>query len=214
MNPCHYALGNHTTALLRLLPWGGHPRHYATLCGRVSNNPVALYHPLPYGRRAAPSKKDGGALEGKVNNYATPCKDNTVTSGRRDRSPPSPSALCDHPHRPQRHPGHCITIPDVVEACGDETPPRWLLYPRTASRQRHPRTLTRALAEQETSTPPPSKSLLDAHRTRHDAPLEARFARTAVYSATLYTMPLHVDEIVQHACKLPHPWPIKKGAVP
>jgi hypothetical protein len=118
-----------------------------------------------------------------------------VTSGRRDRSPPSPSALCDHPRRPRRHPGHCITIPDAMEACGDGTPPRQLLYPRTASRQRHPRVLTRAVAAQETSTPPPSKPLLDAHRTRHDAPPEARFARTAVYSVTLYTMPLHVDGI-------------------
>jgi hypothetical protein len=27
----------------------------------------------------------------------------------------------------RRHPGHCITIPDVVEACGDRTPPRRLL---------------------------------------------------------------------------------------
>jgi hypothetical protein len=25
---------------------------------------------------------------------------------------------------PRRHPGHCITIPDAVEACGEGTPPR------------------------------------------------------------------------------------------
>jgi hypothetical protein len=117
-----------------------------------------------------------------------------VTSGRRDRSPPSPSALCDHPHRPQRHPGHSITILDAVEACGNGTPPRQLLYPRTSSRQRHPRVLTRADAEQETSTSPPSKPLLDAHRTCHDAPPDARFAKTAVYSVALYAMPSHVDE--------------------
>jgi hypothetical protein len=143
-----------------------------------------------------------------------PCKDDTVMLGRRDRSPPSPSALCDHPRSPQRHPGSCITIPDAVEACGDGTPPRQLLYPHTASRQRHPRVLTRAVTEQETSTPPPSKPLLDAHRTRHDAPPDARLARTSVYSATLYTTHLHVDEIVRHACKLSPPWPIKGGAVP
>jgi hypothetical protein len=59
-------------ALLRQLPWRGHPRHYATLCNMVSNNPMALCHPLLYGRRAAPSRKDGGALEGKVNSYAAP----------------------------------------------------------------------------------------------------------------------------------------------
>jgi hypothetical protein len=37
-----------------------------------------------------------------------------VTSGQRDRSPPSPSVLCDHPRRPQHHPEHCITIPNTV----------------------------------------------------------------------------------------------------
>jgi hypothetical protein len=134
--------------------------------------------------------------------------------GRRDRSPPSPSALCDHPRRPRRHPGHCIAIPDAVEACGDGVPPRQLLYPRTASRQQNPRVFTWAVAEQETATPPPSKPLLGAHRTRHDASPEARFVRTAVYSVTLYTVPLHVGEIVRHACKLPPPWPIKGGEVP
>jgi hypothetical protein len=50
--------------------------------------------------------------------------------------------------------------------------------------------------------------------TRHDALPEAGFARTAVYSMALYTMPLHVGEIVWHACKLLPPWPIKGGAVP
>jgi hypothetical protein len=80
----------------------------------ASGNPVALCHPLPYGRRAAPSKEDGGALEGKTNDDSTPAQDYVVTSGWRDRSPPSPSVLCDHPRGPQHHPGHCITIPNTV----------------------------------------------------------------------------------------------------
>jgi hypothetical protein len=86
--------------------------------------------------------------------------------------------------------------------------------PRRASRQRHPRISARATAERATPTPPPSKLLLDGHRARHDVPPEARFARTAVYSTTLCTMPPHVDNTVRHACKLPPPWPIKGGAVP
>jgi hypothetical protein len=86
--------------------------------------------------------------------------------------------------------------------------------PCTASCQRHPRVLTRAVAEQETSTPPPSKPLLDAHKTRHDVPPEVRFARTTVYSVALYTMPSHVARIVRHACKLLPPCPIKGEAVP
>jgi hypothetical protein len=176
------------------------PWHYATH-SRTANAPH-------------PRKRTVGPSKGRRITTPRPCKDNAVTSGQRDRSPPSPSTLCDHPRHPQRHLGHCITIPYAVEACGDGTPPRQLLYPRTGSRQLHSRVLTRAVAEQETSTPPPSKPLLDAHRTRHDAPPEARFVRMVVYSTMLYTMPLHVDEIVRHACKLPPPWLIKGGAVP
>jgi hypothetical protein len=131
--------------------------------------------PTPVRLAPTPSKKTAEPSKAKRTTTPRPCKDNVVASGRRDRSPPSPSAMCDHPRRPQRHPDHCITIPDAVEACGDGTPPRQLLYPCTASRQRLPRVLTRAAAEQETSTPPPSKLLLDAHRTRHDAPPDARF---------------------------------------
>jgi hypothetical protein len=86
--------------------------------------------------------------------------------------------------------------------------------PRRASRQRRSRVLTRTTIEQVTPTLPPSKPLLGTHRTRHDALPDARFDRTAVYSVTLYIMPLHVDEIVRHTCKLSPPWPIKGGAVP
>jgi hypothetical protein len=86
--------------------------------------------------------------------------------------------------------------------------------PRTASRQLHPRISTRAATEQKTPMPPPSKPLLDGYRTRHDVPPEARFARTAIYSTALHTMTSHVARTVQHACKLPPPWSIKKGAVP
>jgi hypothetical protein len=75
-------------------------RHCVTLCGVVSNRPAALYQPLPYGRRAAPSKRDGKTLEGVTRYYSEPTRDDAVTSGQWELSPPSPSALCDHPcHR-------------------------------------------------------------------------------------------------------------------
>jgi hypothetical protein len=101
-------------ALLRRLPRRGHPRRCATLCGMVSNNPVALCHPLSYGRRVAPSKKDGRALEGETYDYSTPTQDCVVTSGQWERSPPSPSALCDHPrHR------------DAISATASPSPTLW-----------------------------------------------------------------------------------------
>jgi hypothetical protein len=100
------------------------------LCNTVrrgQQQPCTADAPHPRKRMAEPSK-------GRRTTTPRPCKDNAVMSGRWARSPPSPSALCGHPRRPQRHPGHCITIPDAVEACDDGTPPRQLLYPRTASR--------------------------------------------------------------------------------
>jgi hypothetical protein len=78
------------------------------MCGVVSNRPAALYHPLPYGRRPAPSKKDGGTLEGITHNYSAPARDGVVTSSQWERSPSSTSALCGHP-------GHYTTILDAVE---------------------------------------------------------------------------------------------------
>jgi hypothetical protein len=126
-NPCHDALGNHTPALLRQFPRRGHPRHCATLCGMAGDNPVTLYCLHSYGRHAAPSRKDSGALEGKTKDYAVPAQGQRHDVGPAGRSPPLPSALRDHPRRPQHYPGHCIIIPDTAGACGDRTPPRRLL---------------------------------------------------------------------------------------
>jgi hypothetical protein len=80
----------------------------------ASNNPVALCHPLPYGRRAAPSIKDGGALEGKTSDCSTPVLDYAVTSGQWERSPLSPSVLCDYTrHR------------DAISATASPSPTLW-----------------------------------------------------------------------------------------
>jgi hypothetical protein len=144
---------------------------------------------------------------------STLAKDYVVTSGQRDRSPPSPSVMCDHPRRPNTIPGTASPSPT--------------LWGYGATRHRHascsaPYGLPSAAPSSqctdenstETPTPPPSKPLLGGHRARHDAPLEARFARTAVHSVVMCTIPAHVARIVWHACKLPPPWPIKGGAVP
>jgi hypothetical protein len=119
-------------------------------------------------------------------------------------------------------PRHCsansrgATIPATVRryAAWSATAPRHCTtHSRTADAP-HPRILTRTALERATFMPPPSKPLLDAHRTRHDAPPEARFARTTVYSMALYAIPPHVARTVWHACKLLPPWPIKGGAAP
>jgi hypothetical protein len=168
----------------------------------VSNNPMALCHPLPYGRRAAPSRKDGGALEGKVNSYAAPVQEQrrdarsagpviSVAIGPVRPSPPSPTPsqpLHRHPRRRGSVRRRDTTTPAVV-------PPYGLASTAPSSPHRGgPRT-----GDLYTAT---LEAVPDAYRTRHDALLEERFTRTTVYSATLYTMPLHVGEIVRHACKL------------
>jgi hypothetical protein len=162
----------------------------------ASDNPVALCHPLSYGQPTAPSKEDGRALEGKTDDYDTPAQDYVMTSGRRDLSAPSPSLLCGHPRRRQHHPRHCITIPNTVGGMGRQDAATPAVVCPAASRHPHPRAYVRATTKWATPTTPPSKPLLDGYRARHDAPPDARFARTAVYSTTLYTMPLHVDKTV------------------
>jgi hypothetical protein len=40
----------------------------------ASNNPMALCHPLPYGRHATPSKEDDRTLEEETDDYAAPAQ--------------------------------------------------------------------------------------------------------------------------------------------
>jgi hypothetical protein len=145
--------------------------------------------------------------------YSTLAQDYVVTSGQRDRSPPSSSVLCGHPRRP-------ITIPGTAS-------PSPTLWGYGATRRRHASCcapyglLSAAPSSRRTDddstedfNTPPSKLLLGGHRACHNAPSEARFARTAIHSVVMCTIPPHVARTVRHACKLPPPWPIKGGVVP
>jgi hypothetical protein len=168
---------------------GSTPRHCATH-SRTTGMP---HHRK---RMAEPSKGDGRLSRTRTG----PCRD----VGRTPDVTISPV----RPSQPLQCHSRC---------CGNTQ--RWDIatptaVPRAASRQWHPQISTRAATERATPTPLPSKSFLDGYRARHDIPPEARFARTAVYSTTLDTMPPHVDKTVRHTCKLPPPWPIKAGAVP
>jgi glyoxylase-like metal-dependent hydrolase (beta-lactamase superfamily II) len=167
------------------------------LYSMAGDSPVALCRPLPYDRRAAPSKDGGGALEWKTDDYSTPTQDYAVTSCQRDWSPPSLSVLCGHLRRPtpsqalHHHLLHCGGTGRLDAATPAAVRP-------AASRQPHPRANVRTTTKRATPAPPPSKPLLDGYRVRHDAPPNARFARTAVYSVALYAMPPYVDKIVRH----------------
>jgi hypothetical protein len=160
------------------------PWHYATH-SRTTDVP----HPRK--RAAEPSKR-------RRVTTPRPRKDNAVTSNRRDPSPQSPSALCDHPRRPQHHPGHCITISCTVGGTGRQDATTSAAVRPAASRQPHPRANVLTMTKWVTPTPPPSKPLVDGYRRRHDALPDARFARMAAYSTVLYAIPPHVDRTVRH----------------
>jgi hypothetical protein len=179
----------------------------------VSNHPVALYHPLPYGRHTTPLKKDGGTLEGKTHDYSSSARDDAMTSGQWERSPLSPSALCDRPRHRDAIPATASPYPTLWKhaATGHRNAGHCALYGLMSTTPSSPHADGPRTSNLYAT---PSKPLLDAHRTRHDSPPEAGFAKTVVYSTALYAMPTHIGEIVRHDCKLPPPWPIEGGAVP
>jgi hypothetical protein len=138
------------------------------LCDKASVNSVTLCHPLPYGRRAAPSKEDGRTLEKGTDTYPAPTQDNVVTSDQWSASPPSPPAMCGHPR-------HCATI------SGTAAPSPMLWEPGT-TRHRHahccaPYGLPSAAPSSQRTDgdqkgsphSAPSKPLRGGDRTYHDA---------------------------------------------
>jgi hypothetical protein len=155
--------------------------------GTVPPTPVRpTRRTLERGRRS-PRMEDGRllhALTGLRRDAGPTGPVTSVAIGPMRPSPSSPTPSRALHHHPQHcgggGGGHNATTPGVVGP--------------VASRQPHPRAYVRATTKQATPTTPPSKLLLDGYMARHDAPPDVRFARTAVYSTTLYTMPLHVDK--------------------
>jgi hypothetical protein len=137
------------------------------------------------------------ALEGgpaaPLNIFSVLTQDHAMMSGRRDRSPPSLSTLCDHPR-------HCCATPGTVTAsrrCWDvrgQDVATTATVPRTGPPSTAPSNWPTTAAGRPTATSPPSKPLLYRHRTRYDASTGAGFARTAVSSAALLAIPPHVGK--------------------
>jgi hypothetical protein len=135
-----------------------------------------------------------------------------VTSGRRDRSSPSLSALCGHPR-------HCRTTPDTVaisQRCWDvrgQDIATTATVPRTDPCQRHPRTDP----PRRQSTNRYTAALEAAPVRAQDAPRRLNRSRIRQDGRQLRSTVRHTftrREIVRHACKLLPPWPIKEGAPP
>jgi hypothetical protein len=167
---------------------GGHPRRCSSTrqqgqCQLRDTMPPAL---VQLTRRAL----EGGPVT-PSNIFYVLMQDHAVTSGRRDRSSPSLSALCGHPR-------HCRTTPDVVatsQRCWDvraQDIATTATVSCTDFPSRTPSSWPTTVAGQPTTAPQPSKLLLYEHRTHHDASTGAGFARTTVSSDALFAIPLHV----------------------
>jgi hypothetical protein len=148
-----------------------------------------------------------------ANAFSMTTPDYTVTSGQRERSSPSPSALCDHPR-------HCNATSGTVT-----TSPTLLKHARTGRRH------ARHYASYDLPLTAPSSWPAGSGRTAN------------LYATTLEATPIQAQDsprrpnrseirqdghqlrgtarhaftrrrIVWHTCKLHPPWLIKGGVVP
>jgi hypothetical protein len=148
-----------------------------------------------------------------ANAFSMTTQDNTVTSGRQERSSPSLSALCGHPRHCSATSGNAATSPTLLERtgtgrryachCTSYRPP--LTAPsrrptgdsRTANLYATTHEVAPVRAQDMPRRPNRSKIRQDSHQlrgiTRH------AFTRR---------------RIVWHTCKLLSPWPIKGRAIP
>jgi hypothetical protein len=178
--------------LFRQLPGGGHPRRCSALCGKASISSVTLCR-LPLTANTPHPRGGGGWAATPSNIFYVLLQDHTVTLGRRDRSSPLLSALCGHPR-------HCRTTLDAVatsQCCWDvrgQDIATMANVPLTGFPSTAPSNWPTTAANQPIATPPPSKPLLCKHKTHPDASTGARFARTAVSSAALFSILVHVGE--------------------
>jgi hypothetical protein len=114
-------------------------------------------------------------------------QDHTVTSGRRDRSSPSLSALCGHSRHCSTTSGAVVTSRCFWDVRGQDIATT-ATVPRTGFPSTTPSNWPTTMAGQPTTAPQPSKPLLYEHRTPHDASTGAGLARTAFRSAALFAI--------------------------
>jgi hypothetical protein len=148
-----------------------------------------------------------------ANAFSITTQDRTVTSGRRERSSPSLSALCVHPRHCSTTQGTATTSPTLLK--------------RTATGRPHARHCT-SYGSQST---PPSSRPADGGRATNlcTTTLEAAPVRAQDSPRRPNRSEIRQDgrqpcgtarhaftrrRTVWHTCKLLSPWPIKGGVVP
>jgi hypothetical protein len=170
-------------------------RPSTTMCESCAGRSVSTpRHYASHSRTAStshPSKEDGGTLERGMTIRPAPTQDGVVTSDQRSVSPLSLPTLCGHPHRYAAIPGTTASSLALWEPgttghyhahrCAASGPPSAQPSGRCTdgdqTRSSHVATLEAAPGQAQNS---PRR------------PPEARFAKTAVDSMTLCTMPQYV----------------------
>jgi hypothetical protein len=155
---------------------------------------------------------EGGPAE-PSNAFPVTTQDYAVTSGRRERSSPSLSALCGHPRHCSATPGTATTSPTLLERtgtgrrharhCASYRPPLMTPSNRPAGGGRtanlHTTTLEAAPVRAQDTSRRPNRSEI-----RQDG---SQLCGTARPTSTR-------RKIVWHTCKLLPPCPIKGRAIP
>jgi hypothetical protein len=155
---------------------------------------------------------EGGPVE-PSNAFQVTTHDYTVTSGRRERSSPSMSALCGHPRHCNATPGTATTSPTLLEHTG------------TGRRHAYHCTSYGAPLTAPSSRPVGSGQAANLYATTLEAaPVRAQdalrcpdWSKIRQDGRQLRGTARHAStrrRIVRHTCKLLPPWPIKGGAVP
>jgi hypothetical protein len=164
--------------------------------------------PVRLTRRAL---EGGPAVPSKVFSVIT--QGHTVTSGRRDQSSPSLSALCGPPPPLPHHAGHYDDIPTLLGHTGTRRPPD-----RHCAAYGPPVNDTLESAHYGGQSTNHYTTTLEAAPVRaQDAPRRLNRSRIRQDGRQLRGTARHAStrrEIVRHACKLFPPWPIKGGAAP
>jgi hypothetical protein len=140
-------------------------------------------------------------------------QDYVVTSGRRERSSPSLSALCGHPRHCSATPGAATTSPTLLERtrtgrrhachCTSYGPPLTAPLSRPAGSGR-----TANLYATTLEVAPVRAQDMPQRTNRSKIRQDGRQLRGTACHASAHR------RIVWHACKLLSPWPIKGRAIP
>jgi hypothetical protein len=172
----------------------------------------APWHCAAYFRMAnAPSPRRGPTEPS--NAFSMTTHDYTVTSGRRERSPLSLSALCGLPRHCNATPGTATTSPMLLERtgtgrhharhCTSYRPPLMAPSNRPAGGGR-----TTSLCTTTLEVAPVRAQDTPRHTNRSEIRQDGRQLRGTCRHASTRR------RTVWHACKLLPPWPLRGGAVP